>query len=1753
MSNLDKAVFKLNSPYIELEQKLFFLQEFVHRNFKMSFDFQTNRFAITFPTSSNSTLLEKLYSRIGSYIKTGILTLGSFSYPSKEEAEIKLIELQQQLNQQFNIFVHNNPLIINLISEKIKQGELDFEKLFQKTQIDKLIEENENIKSLSNPLFYNVHKNWKIEEHQLPRILKLENSMLHVNAADVGLGKAQPLNSLILTPNGWRLMGELNVGDEVYAYDGSISKITGVFPQGEKNVFRVYTNDGSFTDCCEEHLWFTQNLSELQFSKQNNIQNGVKTLLSGSVKQLKDIQPEEQHAIPTVLPIEFNQKNLNIDPYLIGVMLGQSSYLPVSNEIIGISKSVISNIKNLKNNLYNFELSDIHSIWLNEEDKINQELEILQLKNKGITQRFIPENYKLGSIEQRVNLLQGFLDCNGRVDKKRKSIFSYCFSPKLAVDLKEIVLSLGGICSIKEMDTSVHFTQHSHFDKVYSLKITLPYFGFLPFRLENKNKEFLSIKHARTLRTIIDIENIGKQECQCIMIDHPDHLYITNDFIVTHNTSMGLIGVQNLQNKGLKEKTLFVVPNNALSNWYKEATLGDSRKPAIFVDSSDCYFVNLKKKDDNQLLEAQLPQYKKIFMTHEDFFRLKLKENTLDSYLQYLEQHDSSYTAALAIESKKATKFRSRIKKLSSQGKTKMPIYFEDFGFDSIVIDEFHAYKNSKEVFGNLNAKYLSIPQTSSKGIDAQVKCWFIRQFNKFTIGKEDGVYGLSATPFTNSPLEYYSMLNLIVGEENLSKLVGLENAFDFLQASCEIDLDEDIAVDGNTQRVNQFKGIKNLTILRKALFKIIDFLTHEQVKDNVSLPNKKEIYIDSKLSKEEIQSIDLYKKVYFLCKKVVFAKDEQSLNEILQSREWNEVVLPTIAEYKEQPIICASAFNFIRKMERLTIDEDLKEQGLTYYLSPLIGEKEDFLNKINGVIKTFNKKAYKEKRVRPSKNTRLFKEILTEDDIVEYEVQVECWLKNNQEDFSIFLDSLDYKIQLELFNALSKVSKVSFKYNSGKINSFLEQLIKEHNNPNGIDNTGEALSYTKQLVFLDQIGSHLKLQVLIAEKLSLDLSQVAVLTGQTNNEPEEVLDIQNKFNDGIYRIVLANEKAEVAINLQNGTQAIHHLTYGWTPDSIHQRNGRAIRYGNLTKNVNVYFYHTVGSFDIYKHKLVDFKSDWISKITNIHGDDYVPIGTITQKQYEEMIAQMGEDLNSLSKQIEFERKQKEIKNLISKQTSLLSFMSSDKMRELNKENKLKSQDVIVENLKTLSNFLMDFEKVRKSSELLAKPFDYINEHYCSKALNKIKSELKLEEYEENKFFKNGQVIDENTLLDNVENLLKILNSKTEVFHQNVNSFIEEIEENIVLNSFYQLVLNDNSQKHFESIKKNCRQKYLIVDRLNKHLKLLHSFCEISDLDSFLEELLYSKIRYYVKQSEYNEMKEKHKQVDSMILLNEYYQSSQELPKQLTIKPNLNLYLDIIHKLFSILFDKTKEEYFKILINNKEVEDKLLPRRYIELADKGELIKIQQQYGGKNDYILTCKDSQSNQVKVSDFIQLKKNVFPLNDFEKMFLKESVNLPSISFEESSLYINKLYESFSKQVNSANFNETEFRIGFLEIYGEILKKFNFSLFKINESLNSFNSICNLNPILDNLGHYHLQDFTSNISLEDLRLIDFKIVNNEVCEKIEELTNLYNSYIYCYRLGQISQSRISSFKSEVLQNVDLKFPNWKLNFLNLLGINK
>ena len=81
-----------------------------------------------------------------------------------------------------------------------------------------------------------------------------------LNADQPGLGKLQPLYSKIATPDGWKTMGDMKVGTKIFSKNGRETTVTGVFPHGEKDIYRVVFSDGSTTDCGLEHLWSVRDL-----------------------------------------------------------------------------------------------------------------------------------------------------------------------------------------------------------------------------------------------------------------------------------------------------------------------------------------------------------------------------------------------------------------------------------------------------------------------------------------------------------------------------------------------------------------------------------------------------------------------------------------------------------------------------------------------------------------------------------------------------------------------------------------------------------------------------------------------------------------------------------------------------------------------------------------------------------------------------------------------------------------------------------------------------------------------------------------------------------------------------------------------------------------------------------------------------------------------------------------------------------------------------------------------------------------------------------------------------------------------------------------------------------------------------------------------------------------------------------------------------------------------------------------------------
>ena len=135
-----------------------------------------------------------------------------------------------------------------------------------------------------------------------------------------------------------------------------------------------------------------------------------------------------------------------------------------------------------------------------------------------------------------------------------------------------------------------------------------------------------------------------------------------------------------------------------------------------------------------------------------------------------------------------------------------------------------------------------------------------------------------------------------------------------------------------------------------------------------------------------------------------------------------------------------------------------------------------------------------------------------------------------------------------------------------------------------------------KQLIFTEEKSQHHKLKRIIVHHLPVTVEQIGIINAD-DAKGERLDKISKAYNAGQIKIVVANKKAEVGVNLQKGTVAIHHLTLPWTPASINQRNGRGVRQGNKVDTVSVYYYCGKGTFDSYRKELLQAKADWINEL----------------------------------------------------------------------------------------------------------------------------------------------------------------------------------------------------------------------------------------------------------------------------------------------------------------------------------------------------------------------------------------------------------------------------------------------------------------------------------------------------------------------------------------------------------------------------
>lgn len=348
-----------------------------------------------------------------------------------------------------------------------------------------------------------------------------------------GGGKAISINDLVLTPTGFKRMGEISVGDRINTQNGEIASVIAVHPQGKIPLYRLTTNDGIEVKCCANHIW--------------KVVVNNKTLIIDTKHLIEIVNANQSVEIPlcNAQPQQVEYDSF-IHPYIIGVLLGDggtTKNMTITTPDDFIVKKVQSLLpkdailKPIKSAQYGWLIynkkTDVHGYPYS---PFKNEIIRLGMNCKSLD-KHIPSCVMSGDIDVRMACVQGLMDTDGYVDSRGHTSFSVC-SKSLAEDFMYLVRSLGAKAN---MTTSVKSCVYKGVRKCREAYTVW-------FNAYNK-KDFVTLPKKRDRipdviksfrpRTIQSIKYAGEEYAQCITIDHPSGMFITNGFLPTHNSYLG--------------------------------------------------------------------------------------------------------------------------------------------------------------------------------------------------------------------------------------------------------------------------------------------------------------------------------------------------------------------------------------------------------------------------------------------------------------------------------------------------------------------------------------------------------------------------------------------------------------------------------------------------------------------------------------------------------------------------------------------------------------------------------------------------------------------------------------------------------------------------------------------------------------------------------------------------------------------------------------------------------------------------------------------------------------------------------------------------------------------------------------------------------------------------------------------------------------------------------------------------------------
>jgi phosphate starvation-inducible PhoH-like protein len=467
----------------------------------------------------------------------------------------------------------------------------------------------------------------------------LERGVIEVAPLGFMRGRAQPISTGVLTPSGFRPIGSLRIGDLVIGSNGRPTPVLGVYPQGRKRLFRLSAQDGSSTLCCAEHLWHVFTASDRGRGKPGRVLETKE--MFGRLRSFH----RHRYELPLLsAPAEFEVSEVPMDPYALGLLLGDGCITTATTPTFSTSdpelaialEDALEGIELVPRHYGDYTLRHIHGhrggvIVAN---PVTATIRELGLAGTTSSTKFVPELYLHNSPAIRLAVLQGLLDTDGGPVTQRgrtcRIQYTTC-SETLRDDVVYLVRSLGGVAYCRRRPAAGRAPGRAngrpvlHRHDAFTLDIRLPR-GLEPFRLQRKRELYERCGGGRPMRFIDSIEPAGEAECVCIQVAAADSLYVTDDFLVTHNSlNDSFIILDEAQNTSPEQMKMFLT------------RLGFNSKMVVTGDITQ---IDLPREHDSGLVVVadilkDVEGIEFVRFGEEDVVRHKLVRRIVEAYAEH--------------------------------------------------------------------------------------------------------------------------------------------------------------------------------------------------------------------------------------------------------------------------------------------------------------------------------------------------------------------------------------------------------------------------------------------------------------------------------------------------------------------------------------------------------------------------------------------------------------------------------------------------------------------------------------------------------------------------------------------------------------------------------------------------------------------------------------------------------------------------------------------------------------------------------------------------------------------------------------------------------------------------------------------------------------------------------------------------------------------------------------------------------------